>query len=345
MQDLWCCVGFLYGDGETMLGQALIVAPTQSRPPALIQASGRKARERIEHFLRAAIDNDNTRRAYGRALGSFFAFLEDGGGSACKTSAPSTCATISKPPSQRPFDRHPRAAHGGRAHAVRPLVTGGVLEHNPALSVKAPRQKLGKGKTPVLTAEEAGELLRSIENDTVIGLRDRALIGVMVFTSARISAACGLNVADIFHQQRRLWVRLHEKGGKVHEMPCHHTLEGYLSEYIERARLAEAGRAPLFQAMRYRAYGRGEAILNGDRLHRANAWAMVRRRAKAAGITTEVCNHTFRGTGITAYLENGGTLEKARQMAAHASTRTTQLYDRREDRVTLDEVVRINIRG
>ena len=70
---------------------------------------------------------------------------------------------------------------------------------------------------------------------------------------------------------------------------------------------------------------------------------MVRRRARAAGITTEVCNHTFRGTGITAYLENGGTLEKARQMAAHASTRTTQLYDRLEDRVTLDEVVKINI--
>ena len=92
------------------------------------------------------------------------------------------------------------------------MVTGGVLEHNPALSVKAPRQKLGKGKTPVLTAEEAGELLRSIKTDDVPGLRGRALIGVMVFTFARVSAACGLNVADIFHQQRRLWVRLHEGG-------------------------------------------------------------------------------------------------------------------------------------
>src|SRR5215831_5025510 len=127
------------------------------------------------------------------------------------------------------------------------------------LSVKAPRQKLGKGKTPVLTAEEAGELLRSIETDNVVGLRDRALIGVMVFTFARVSAACGLNVADIFHQQRRLWVRLHEKGGKFHEMPCHHTLEGYLAEYLERAQLADAGRVPLFQAIKYRPYGRGEA--------------------------------------------------------------------------------------
>ena len=67
MQYLWCCVDACAGKGETMLGQDLIVAPTQSRPPALIEGSGRKARDRIEHFLRAAIDNDNTRRAYGYA--------------------------------------------------------------------------------------------------------------------------------------------------------------------------------------------------------------------------------------------------------------------------------------
>src|SRR5499426_4489634 len=79
MQDLWCCVGSLRGKGGTMTSQDLIVAPTQGRPPALIEGSGRKARDRIKHFLRAAIDNDNTRRAYGRSLGSFFAFLEDGG--------------------------------------------------------------------------------------------------------------------------------------------------------------------------------------------------------------------------------------------------------------------------
>jgi site-specific recombinase XerD len=112
------------------------------------------------------------------------------------------------------------------------LVTGGVVEHNPALSVKAPRQKLGKGKTPVLTVDEAGQLLRSIETSSVVGLRDRALIGVTVFTFARVSAACGINVGDDFHQSKRVWVRLHEKGGKFHEMPCHHTLEGYLAEYM-----------------------------------------------------------------------------------------------------------------
>jgi integrase len=143
----------------------------------------------------------------------------------------------------------------------------------------------------------------------------------MVFTFARVSAACGTNVADIFHQQRRLWVRLHEKGGKFHEIPCHHTLEGYLAEYIERA-VGRSRKGSLFQTIKPRPYGRGQAELTGERFHRISAWKMVQRRAKAAGITTEVCNHSFRGTGITAYLENGGTLEKARQMAAHASIRT-----------------------
>jgi hypothetical protein len=66
-------------------------------------------------------------------------------------------------------------------------------------------------------------------------------------------------VGDIFHQQRRLWVRLHKKGGKFHEMPCHHTLESYLAEYMDRARLAEAGRAQLFQAIKHRPYGRGHS--------------------------------------------------------------------------------------
>jgi len=101
----------------------------------------------------------------------------------------------------------------------------------------------------------------------------------------------------------------------------------------------------IFQVFKHRPYGRGQAELTGERLHRINAWKMVRRWARAAGITTEVCNRTFRGTGITAYLENGVTLEKARQLAANVSTRTTQLYDRREDSVTLDEVAKINIRG
>jgi len=213
-----------------MLGRDLVATPTELLPtegplPAIIAASGRKARDRIEHFLRAAIDNDNTRRAYSRAMGSFFAFLEDGSRNRVQDIGPLDVrdyldAAKANGLSTATLKQHMAAIRMLFDH----LVTGGVLEHNPALSVKAPRKKLGKGKTPILTAEEAGDRLRSIDTHSVLGLRDRAQIGVMVFTFARISAACGLNVSDIFHQQRRLWVRLHEKGGKFHEMPCHHTL-------------------------------------------------------------------------------------------------------------------------
>jgi site-specific recombinase XerD len=93
----------------------------------------------------------------------------------------------------------------------------------------------------------------------------------------------------------------------------------------------------------FRTIGRGTDALTTTSLPQANAYAMIRRRAASAGIETKTGNHTFRATGITAYLKNGGTLERAAQMANHASTRTTQLYDRRAEEVTLDEIERVLI--
>lgn len=160
----------------------------------------------------------------------------------------------------------------------------------------------------------------------------------MVYSFARIGAAVTMKVEDVYVQQRRLWVRLHEKGGKRHEMPCHHNLEAYLQAYIDGCGLAEDRNGVLFRTI-----GRGTGRLTETPLSQANAYAMIRRRAAAAAIETKIGNHTFRATGITAYLKNGGTLEKAAAMANHASTRTTQLYDRRQDEVSLDEVERVLI--
>jgi integrase len=70
---------------------------------------------------------------------------------------------------------------------------------------------------------------------------------------------------------------------------------------------------------------------------------MIKRRARVAGLSPEVCCHTFRATGITAYLEAGGTIEKAQQIAAHESPKTTKLYDRTSDQISLDEIERIAI--
>jgi integrase len=141
-----------------------------------------------------------------------------------------------------------------------------------------------------------------------------------------------------FGPKRRLWVRLREKGGKHHEMPCHHNLETYLTAYIDGADLADDPKGPLFRTI-----GRGTRKLTRTPLPQANAYMMIGRRAAAAGIETKVGNHSFRATGITAYLKNGGTLENAAAMANHVSTRTTQLYDRRKEEISLDEVERIRV--
>jgi integrase len=209
---------------------------------------------------------------------------------------------------------------------------------NPAASVRGPSHAVRMGKTPVLEPEEARVLLDSIDVTTHAGLRDRALIALMVFSFARIGAALGMAVEDVYTQNRRLWVRLREKGGKAHAMPCHHTLDEYLHAYLDGAGIAADPSGPLFRTI-----GRGTGQLTRTPLPQANAYAMIRRRAAAAGIATKVGNHSFRATGITAYLKNGGTLENAAAMANHASTRTTQLYDRRRDAISLDEVERIRV--
>jgi integrase len=190
----------------------------------------------------------------------------------------------------------------------------------------------------VLEPVEARALLDSIDVTTPIGLRDRALIGLMVYSFARIGAALSMKVEDLYSERRRLWVRLREKGGKRHEMPCHHNLEAYLTAYVEKTGIADDPKGPLFRTI-----GRGTQELTRTPLPTANAYMMIKRRAAAAGLETKIGNHSFRATGITAYLKNGGTLEKAASMANHASTRTTQLYDRRSDEVTLDEVERVGI--
>ena len=190
------------------------------------------------------------------------------------------------------------------------LATGGILPFNPASAVRGPRHSVKRGKTPVLYPSEARHLLDAIDITTPIGLRDRALIGLMVYSFARIGAALGMRVEDVYTQNRRLWVRLHEKGGKTHEMPCHHNLEEYLSAYLDRCQLREDAKGALFRTI-----GRGTGQLTTTPLLQAIAYRMIQRRAGRADIETKIGKHTFRATGIAAYLKNGGTLERANRAA------------------------------
>jgi site-specific recombinase XerD len=306
--------------------------------PAIVTAAGQGAQLRFLEFFAASIRNAHTRRAYAHSVTQFLTWCEGRGVTSIAAIQPLHVAAYIEALSRS------RAVPTAKQHlaAIRRLfdwlVVGQVIPTNPAASVRGPAHRVKRGKTPVLAPDEARALLDSIDVSTPIGLRDRALIGLMAFSFARVGAALGMKVEDVYVQNRRLWVRLHEKGGKRHEMPCHHSLEEYLHAYVDGCGLAGDPKGALFRTI---ARGRGE--LTATPLPQANAHAMIGRRAAGAGIETKIGNHTFRATGITAYLKNGGALETAAAMANHSSTRTTQLYDRRSDQVSLDEIERVRI--
>jgi site-specific recombinase XerD len=221
------------------------------------------------------------------------------------------------------------------------LVTGQVLSSNPAEPVRSPSLQTDGGKTPALTAEEARELLDSIveEKKGLPQLRDRAIIGVMTYTFARVSAVCRLDVGDYFRAGRRWKIRLHEKGGQRRTVPVHHKARDYLDGYLREADIREERDAPLFQSLKGRT-----GKLTGNRLLADNALQMVKRRTKDAGFDpAQVTCHTFRATGITTFLENGGDLETAQHIAGHASANTTRIYDHREQKVAQEEIERVRI--
>jgi site-specific recombinase XerD len=306
--------------------------------PALVTAAGERAAIRFLEFFAANIRNPHTRRAYYRAAEEFLGWCAGAGVPSIAAVQPVHVAAWIEASTRALAAPSVKQRLAALRHLFDWLVNGQVVPINPAHTVRGPRHVVTCGQTPVLDPTEARALLDSIDVATHSGLRDRALIGLMVYSFARIGAALGMAVEDVYTQNRRLWVRLREKGGKRHAMPCHHNLEEYLVAYLDGAGLRGDPKGPLFRTI-----GRGTAKLTRTVLPQANAYAMIRRRAAAAGIATKLGNHSFRATGITAYLKNGGTLEKAAAMANHASTRTTQLYDRRRDEVSLDEVERIVI--
>lgn len=320
----------------TINNNALIIA-AQAAPvlPALIADAGGKASYSYVEFFTANIENDNTRAAYAQAVRQFSTWCE-GQNLTLQTLNPVIVAAY--------FKQHPSSTPTKKQHlaALRSLfdylVTGQILPFNPAASVRGPRYSIEKGKTPVLSAQDARVLLDSIPTDTPLGLRDRALIGLMVYSFARVSAAVKMRVADYYPNGKRYWIRLHEKGGKEHALPAHHNAEAYLDAYLEATGIGAEKNTPLFRSIQGRP---GRVTENG--LDRQAVYAMIRRRAKAAKINTDICCHTFRATGITTYLTNGGSLEGAQDIAAHASVKTTKLYDRRKDAISLDEIERILI--
>ena len=304
--------------------------------PALILLADEKARWRFIDFFTATIRNPNTRRAYYRAVSRFLNWCQSLGIGELDQVRPIHVAAyvdeLQEELSKPSVKQHLAAIR----KCLNWMVAGGVLELNPASPVQGPKYIVRTGQTPVLDAEETRQLLDSIPLDYVVGLRDRALLGVMLYTFGRVGAVTSMDVEDYFVSGRRPMFRLHEKGGKNHVVPAHHNAVEYVEEYLEAAGLRDSPKAPLFQSA-----DPGRRLLTGRRFLTRNALAMVKRRARAAGLPETTRCHTMRATAITNYLQNGGSLENARALAAHESSQTTRLYDHSGDQVTLDEIERI----
>lgn len=332
-------------DGQEML---LIASAGFDALPTIVRSGGESGAKRFVEFFAVNIRNKNTRRAYVRAVMQFLCWCEERGVHDLKRIEPMLIAAYIE---KRTGERQEQTVKQELA-AVRMLfdwlVIGQVVPTNPASAVRGPKYSYSKGKTPVLTREDAKKLLASIplERDDprtkervpdLLGYRDRAVIGLMIYSFARVGAVMKMQVKDYYPNGKTWWVRLHEKGGKFHEVPVHHSAEEYLDAYLKAAGITDAAKTPLFRSALART---GRLTENG--MAERDVLRMIKKRATAAGIRVPgVCCHTARATGITAYLQNGGTIENAQRIAAHESPRTTKLYDRRNDDISLDEIERI----
>ena len=219
-----------------------VARPEITRPgwavvlPAVIVDAGPAAVERFLEFFAARIANARTREAYGRAVGQFLAWCE----------APGLGLTAVAPLHVAAYIRtHPGSAPTVKQHlaAIRMLgdwlVVSQVIPVNPAAAVRGPKHVVTTGATPVLSPAEARRLLEAIDTGTLAGLRDRALVSVMLYSFARVSAVIGMRRQDYFRQERQGWLRLHEKGGTRHDVPAHHRAAEALDDYLARAGLDE----------------------------------------------------------------------------------------------------------
>jgi integrase len=227
--------------------------------------------------------------------------------------------------------------------AIRQFFDRLVIRHavilNPAASVKGPKHQVSEGKTPAITPEQARHVLHSGDTSHVVGLRDRAIIGVLIYTAARGGAVAKLRLRDFYTDGRQYLFRFDEKGGKVRDIPARHDLEGYVLEYIRGAGLAgEPAHAPLFRTVKGKT-----KTLTANGMKGKDVLRMVKRRFRAAGLPESLTCHTFRATTITDLLDSGVNPGDVQDLAGHADPRTTRLYDRRTREVTRNIVEKISI--
>ena len=210
---------------------------------------------------------------------------------------------------------------------------------NPFQSVRGVRNPFGEGRTAEVSVDQARQLLASIDTDHVFGLRDRAVLGTLVYTGARVGALCRLRIQDLRNHGNHRALQFAEKGGKVREIPVRSDLDEWLTAYIEGVGLREAPKgSSLFRT----GQGRGRSLTDRPMSPHA-VERMLKRRLRAAGLPEILSPHSFRVLVVTDLLSQNVPLEDVQYLAGHAHPRPTQIYDRRRRRVTRTIVERISV--
>jgi integrase/recombinase XerD len=295
-----------------------------------------KVSETLLNILEGRVRNSNTRKAYKAAWRSFFAF----------------CSEYKLELNRaKPYHvgmwlkRHTGSVATQRQHlaAVRllfdHLLEKGVVDINPAARAKAPRLERGSAHTPIFEQSEIKAFLDAIKVDSLIDKRDKALFSTLAYSWARVSAAVGLKVEDYYERNGERWLRLHEKRGKIHEVPVHSNAREAIDQWLLASNLGCNPSAPLFPA-----FGKDKKTPELRHMDRTSVWKLVQARAHASGLEKRVCCHSFRATGITEYMSAGGSLDIAQRIAGHSQLSTTKIYDRSQDRLTMAEIEKVSFK-
>lgn len=294
-----------------------------------------KTAETFLELLGARVRNPNTRSAYRVAWRSFLAFCSARQLELEHVKAYHIGAWL---------DQHPGSRATQRQHlaAVRllfdHLMMRGVVEYNPASRAKPPRLVREFSHTPIFEEAEIVAFLDSIQSFSPKDIRDKAIFCVLLYSWCRVSALINLKVADYYERAGQRWLRLEEKRGKEHEVPVHSKAKEAIDRWLEVFGLTSNPAAPLFPA-----FGKDRETVELKHLDRRSVLKLVDKRATLSGIVKRVCCHSFRATGITEYMNAGGTIEIAQQIAGHKSPSTTRIYDRSRDRLTIEEIERVHI--
>ena len=308
----------------------------QTAFPAILVRAGRSACFAADEFFSAQISNPHTRRAYARAVSEFLAWCEAQGLELRQVTPGTAGRFIEQFPGEA---ANKNQALAGLRHFFDALVRRHAAVLNPFQSVRGVRNPFGDGKTPEVSVDQARQLLASIDTGHVFGLRDRAVLGTLVYTGARVGAITRLRIQDLRDQGDQRSLLFTEKGGKAREVPVRHDLDAWLTAYVEGAGLREAPKGSvMFRAGQNRHGPLTDRAMSPHAVRR-----MLKRRLSAAGLPEILSPHSFRVLVVTDLLSQNVPLEDVQYLAGHAHPRTTQIYDRRRRRVTRNIVERISV--